>query len=214
PPDLTAPSAPRETVLPSPADPAPRPAAPTAAKAPAPALPPDATPSPVHAPAPRLSAAAPAAPAAPAALPGPAAPPSDAPAPPPRPAPAPPPAPPQKAAGSGGRQAAGDHGPAEVSTAEAALRQSEMARWKSAIGAAIERRKRYPRGTRAAGRVQLGIVITRQGDLASVTVTRSSGSALLDEAALSTVRRARLPAAPKALSEPRYSFSLSLSLAP
>jgi len=127
---------------------------------------------------------------------------------------APPPVPAQKAAGSGGRQAAGNRGAAEVSTGNPALRQSLMARWQGAIGAAIERRKRYPRGSRGSGRVVLTLTITRQGQLAAVAVTRSSGQPLLDEAALSAVRRARLPAAPRGLDEPRYSFRLPLSFAP
>ena len=140
--------------------------------------------------------------------------PAPGPAPKAAPAAAPPPAPAQKAAGSGGRQAAGDHGAAEASTGQAALRRSLLAQWGGAIRSGIERRKRYPRGNRASGRVELSLTVTRQGQLSSVAVTRSSGQPLLDQAAVNAVRRARLPAAPKGLSQPRYSFSLSLSFSP
>lgn len=103
---------------------------------------------------------------------------------------------------------------AEVNAGEPALHRSLMAQWQGAIGAAVERRKHYPRGTHARGRVYLTLTITRQGQLAQVTVMRSSGQPLLDEAAVSAVRRAKMPAAPKGLTQPSYTFRLPISFAP
>jgi protein TonB len=182
--------------------------------APAPSALPSALPVPVTDAAPSRPAPAPPQPAAPSARPKarPAFP--AAPTPETRRQQAAPPVPAQKAAGSGGRQVAGERGTDEATTGSPALRRSLMTQWQGAIGAAIERRKRYPRGTRARGRTVLTLTITRQGQLAAVAVTRSSGQPLLDAAAVSAVRRARLPAAPKGLSEPRYSFRLPVSFAP
>lgn len=73
------------------------------------------------------------------------------------------------------------------------------ARWKSRLMAHLERRKRYPSGSRHRGGeiVYVRFKIDIQGNVSSVTLARSSGNAKLDKGALDTVRRASpVPAPP------------------
>ena len=59
------------------------------------------------------------------------------------------------------------------------------------------------------------MTMTHAGTLESVSVARSSGNAVLDEAAMSAVRRAgRFPAAPQTLTGARHVFSLPIRFAP
>lgn len=188
----------------------PVPAAPEAPQAPAamalPALVPDAPPAPVAAPAPPKAKAQPAkpkqakpqrrtppqAPAAPAA-PGPAQAGS-------------------KAAGAGGGSAAGVNGASREGSLSPGERRSALAEWGGQIRARVERAKQRPAGG-GAGRVLLALTVARDGRLISVSVAQSAGEAA-DAAALASVRRAgRFPPAPRALSEPSYSFTLPLRFA-
>ncbi len=66
------------------------------------------------------------------------------------------------------------------------------------VRARLEASKRYPTGRevsqeRPAGNVHLWFVLRRDGSLVEVGIERSSGSLLLDQAALSSVRRATFP---------------------
>jgi protein TonB len=88
-----------------------------------------------------------------------------------------------------------------------------MGQWGGAIRARIERQKRYPAGTRAQGTVHLVLDVGGDGRLMGVAVTRSSGDARLDAAAVSAVRRARLPAAPDRLPGSRHRFNLPVAFA-
>ena len=88
-----------------------------------------------------------------------------------------------------------------------------MGQWGGAIRARIERQKRYPAGTRAQGTVHLVLDVGGDGRLLGVAVTRSSGDARLDAAALAAVRRARLPAKPERLPGSRHRFSLPMAFA-
>jgi protein TonB len=119
----------------------------------------------------------------------------------------------QTARGTAGQDAGGaakSHAPAQL---DAATRTSLMGQWGGAIRARIERQKRYPAGTRAQGTVHLVLDVGGDGRLLGVAVTRSSGDARLDAAAVSAVRRARLPAKPDRLPGPRHSFNLPVAFA-
>lgn len=73
------------------------------------------------------------------------------------------------------------------------------ARWQSRLMAHLERRKRYPSGANNRGgeTVYVRFRIDAQGNVSSIRLTRSSGYARLDKAALNTVRKASpVPAPP------------------
>ena len=86
-----------------------------------------------------------------------------------------------------------------------------MAQWGNGIRAAIERRKSYPAGSRAQGKVLLAVAVSSNGSLAGVQVRRSSGHAALDQAALAAVQRARFKPAPRGLAAGVHQFSLPIS---
>ena len=89
-----------------------------------------------------------------------------------------------------------------------AQRQSLMAEWGGQIMARIERAR--PRVT-GKGQVTLTLRIGRDGMLAALGVAQGSGNTALDEAALAAVRRAgQFPAAPEALREASYAFTLPI----
>ncbi|WP_439137142.1 TonB family protein [Roseicyclus sp.] len=117
---------------------------------------------------------------------------------------------PRLAQGQGGGQTSGAApAPAQPTPAlNQAQRQNLMAAWGGQIMARIERAR--PR-VNAAGQVTLTLRIGRDGTLGALGVARSSGDQALDEAALSAVRRAgRFPAAPDALREASYAFTLPI----
>lgn len=73
------------------------------------------------------------------------------------------------------------------------------AKWMSRLAAHLERRKRYPSGSRHRGGeiVYVRFKVDGAGNLGSIKLARSSGNAKLDKAALDTVRRASpVPAPP------------------
>ena len=77
---------------------------------------------------------------------------------------------------------------------EALLEAAEDARQRylGALVSAIHRKKHYPRAARARhdeGKVVVSFVIRKTGRLEDIRIARSSGSELLDEAALKTIRR-------------------------
>lgn len=99
--------------------------------------------------------------------------------------------------------------------AETARRESLQARWGLRIQRRVHRRLIYPRGATGTGTARVALTIDRSGRLAALRLTRSSGVAAFDRAALSAVRRAgRFPPAPEGLDLALYSFSLSLSFRP
>lgn len=89
-----------------------------------------------------------------------------------------------------------------------------MAHWGSSIRSAVERRKRYPTGTRGKGTVTLAVAVSSAGALASVKVRRSSGDARLDNAAVTAVKRARFKPAPRGIAGGVHRFSLPISFSP
>lgn len=90
------------------------------------------------------------------------------------------------------------------------------ARWQAALLAHLERHKRYPPGARARreqGTAQLSFAIDRSGSVISSRVTRSSGSAELDQAVLDMVRRASpVPAPPDTVQQLSFSVPVRFSL--
>lgn len=87
--------------------------------------------------------------------------------------------------------------------------RDQLARWGAQIRARIERHARAARG--AEGEVVVKLSVTRDGQLASVALARSSGRPDLDALALRAVKAAgRFPAAPPDLREQGYSFSLPI----
>ncbi|MEC3859974.1 TonB family protein [Mesobacterium sp. TK19101] len=119
----------------------------------------------------------------------------------------------QRATGNGGTTGGSTARPAAPSGPSRAALQNAQAQWGAQIRQRVARAQRYPRGTRATGVVKLQITVTRAGTLAGARILTSSGDAALDRAALSAARSARLPAAPAALPDNRYSFNLPLRFA-
>ena len=84
--------------------------------------------------------------------------------------------------------------------------------WGSKIHNAIERKKFYPSGTRAQGRVILNLIVHSDGRLVKTEIFKSSGTALLDNAALTAVKRADFPEAPEGLMEDKYRFQIPIKM--
>ncbi|WP_434290043.1 TonB family protein [Celeribacter sp. SCSIO 80788] len=122
----------------------------------------------------------------------------------------------QKAAGTGGMGAQGVAGTAQTATVDPGRAQRDLSNWGSTLRAAIERKKRYPseaRGTQ--GSVLLRISVARNGALSGVSVLRSSGNGLLDQAALRAVQSVgQFKPAPASLTRPSYTFDLKISFSP
>lgn len=120
------------------------------------------------------------------------------------------PAPDRIAAGasSGATQGAAPT-PAPQATASPAQIQSAMASWGGQIQAQIARARP---NVRATGRAVVRLSLTPTGQLAGLGLAQSSGNAEVDQAALNAVQRAgRFPAAPAALTEGSYTFSIPLA---
>lgn len=117
----------------------------------------------------------------------------------------------QTAAGSGKSKAAGTTKAAKAPAKQQSNTPALMAQWGNTIRSAVERRKTYPAGTRAQGKVVLAVAVSSNGALAGVKVRRSSGHAALDQAAVTAVRRARFKPAPRGLPAGVHQFSLPIS---
>jgi protein TonB len=89
-----------------------------------------------------------------------------------------------------------------------------MAAWGGKINAKLQRNMIYPSGTTARGTAKLALTIQPNGTLTHAAVTRSTGDAALDRAALRAAKRAgRFAAAPSGLTKDQYVFSVSLTFA-
>ncbi len=110
---------------------------------------------------------------------------------------------------SGGAQAAeqGNRGKAKIATGNSAREASLLRQWGSVIRSRIERQKRRAPGV---GKVRLRVAVYRSGKLASIGIIASSGHKILDDAAVTAAKRARLPKAPPGVSQGPHTFSLSL----
>jgi protein TonB len=121
---------------------------------------------------------------------------------------------PQQAAGAGGKKAKGRAGTGAATKAKPGNVKKLMASWGGQIRTSIERRKRYPSGTRARGTVTLAISVHTRGQVVGVSVSRSSGVPQIDRAAVAAVKSARIVAAPRGLKAGVHSFTLSMKFAP
>ena len=101
---------------------------------------------------------------------------------------------------------------AYLSPKEVKKTKESLYSWGSEIHSAIERKKFYPSGTRAQGRVILNIIIHSSGRLVNTEIARSSGIALLDNAAIVAVNRAQFPIAPEGLIEVKYRFQIPIKM--
>lgn len=117
----------------------------------------------------------------------------------------------QKAIGTAQGATAGTKKNTNVATLSQAARQSLISKWGASIRNGVERRKRYPNGTRASGTAIVRLSISPQGRLLSAKLAKSSGDAKLDRAAVEAVQRARIPKAPKGLTSASYSFNLPIA---
>ena len=121
----------------------------------------------------------------------------------------------ETASGTGRNAAAGTTSATpRAAVAASGTSPAALAQWGGAIRNSIERRKQYPRGTRASGVVRLSIRVDTNGALAGVTIVGSSGDAALDRAALTAVQRARLPAAPNGVAAGSQTFTLPMTFRP
>ncbi|MEM1005932.1 MAG: energy transducer TonB [Pseudomonadota bacterium] len=118
----------------------------------------------------------------------------------------------QTSAGSGGTSQAGA-GAAKVATGSPGQTAQLQALWGAKIQARIERNKRYPRGTDESGIVTVELMVSRNGQLLNYRIVRSSGTTVLDQAAMGAVSRAkRFPKAPKALAGDSFRFRVKMQL--
>jgi len=99
-----------------------------------------------------------------------------------------------------------------LSSKDTKIIKENLYSWGSKIHGAIERQKFYPSGTRAQGRVILNLIVQSDGRLVKIEIFKSSGTALLDNAALTAVKRANLPVAPEGLTEDKYRFQIPIKM--
>ena len=129
-----------------------------------------------------------------------------------------------KTAGSGGRSNAdakagsGDGAANARATAAGRHRRSEKAgnaeisNYPGKVVARLRRALRYPAGTRQRGEVRVAFTVTGAGSVTGIRVVRSSGSDVLDRAAVDTVRRAApFPRIPDGAGRTSWPFTVPLS---
>jgi len=112
----------------------------------------------------------------------------------------------EKAVGRSQSEVKGDGGADVASTGVANRTANLKDRWGAAIISRVERQKRSPRGG-GEGTVRLHLTVSTRGRLIAVSVTRSSGIAMIDQAAVRAVQKARMPRAPRALAPGTYRFT-------
>ncbi|WP_120632225.1 energy transducer TonB [Ruegeria sp. EL01] len=118
------------------------------------------------------------------------------------------------AAGSGGAAQAGT-GRTNATTGNPSQNAKLQAIWGAKIRARIDRSKRFPRRAKASGDVTVELHVSRDGQLLSYRIRKSSGVAVLDDAAMKAVAHAgRFPKAPKNLPGNKFGFSVLIRLAP
>ena len=121
---------------------------------------------------------------------------------------------PQKAAGGGGKATRGKSDSGAATKTKPGNAKHLMAQWGGQIRTSVERRKRYPSGTRARGTVTLAISVHTRGTVVNVSLRKSSGIAQIDQAAIAAVKSARIATAPKGLAPGVHSFTLPMKFAP
>jgi periplasmic protein TonB len=103
------------------------------------------------------------------------------------------PAPPPSAASTASNHVADvEAAPAKTPGSEEAVSAPARRRWQQELIAQIERHKHFPPGAQGrAGVVRVAFSIDEAGRLTSLRVADSSGSAILDDAAINLIRRAQ-----------------------
>lgn len=118
----------------------------------------------------------------------------------------------QRAAGSGGGREAGLSGGAQTATADPGREAKLRNVWGSKIRARIERNKRGPSGGKSTARVFVQFTVARDGRLLDYRITKSSGIAAYDQAALDAITRSgKFPKAPRKLQASQIRLSLPIS---
>jgi protein TonB len=129
-----------------------------------------------------------------------------------QPKPAQAPAPKKQASGSGAAKTTSSGGTVAAQSLSKAQTASLQARWNAQIQRKIRRNMRYPRGTKATGTAKVVLTLGRDGRLKGLSLSRSSGNAALDQAAIKAVQRAgRFAKAPKGLNKAQYRFQIPLT---
>jgi protein TonB len=106
--------------------------------------------------------------------------------------------------------------PVPVTTAPPPPRPSaaQVTTWHRQIAMRIERRKGYPAAAQArheTGVVQIAFTIDRQGKVITSRISRSSGSAALDQETIDTLRRAQpFPPPPPNMSGDTFEFTVPI----
>jgi len=113
------------------------------------------------------------------------------------------------------RQAPPVSAPAAAETQPPSSPSPEVTRWRQALVARLDRFKRYPAAAHGtAGVVTLAFTIDRTGKLVSSRVAKSSGSPVLDTAALAMVKRAApFPAPPPEVSDADLALVVAIRFA-
>ena len=89
------------------------------------------------------------------------------------------------------------------------------ASWESEVRARISRYAAYPNGGRDSGTVSVGVTIDRNGRLLSRRLAGSSGSAMLDSAAMGAIERAQpFPPFPPGMTQGQIALIVPLHLRP
>ncbi len=93
-----------------------------------------------------------------------------------------------------------------------------MRRYRATLYAAVKNRLRYPPSAERqgiSGTAEVRFTLDRSGQVISASLVRSSGNALLDQAALATVRPgSSLPAAPDSVAQSQFTVSAPLRFDP
>lgn len=77
---------------------------------------------------------------------------------------------------------------------------------------ALRRALRFPKGAGSArGEVQVTFVVSSSGAASQISVTQSSGHAVLDKEAMATVRRAKFPPIPEGAGRNSWTFTMPLA---
>jgi periplasmic protein TonB len=110
-----------------------------------------------------------------------------------------------------------DRAAPSATAAPAAPASNVQPNWRSALIGRLQQAKRYPAAARARdeqGVATITFTIDRQGHVVSVALTRSSGSATLDEEAVALIHRAEpLPALPPEMHGDTITLTAPISFA-
>lgn len=114
------------------------------------------------------------------------------------------------AAGQGGTQQEGQRGSAKVKALSAGKEAKLLSQWGAKIRSRVGKRTKRPKGVKG-GTALVKLVVAPSGQLLSVSLAKSSGNPVLDQAVLSAVRsNGSFPKAPKQLTKARYGINLPI----